>query len=274
MATKTITVIDDVLATALGGAPSAGDSVYVDRTAIDFTSATLANDLLLMVLSAGFSGRFLSSLGGALNITCDRTSTGVFRNESNSPVVELRSTSASGVIYEIRNRPASGGVLQVSSCKPTIVHQHAGVMRLEADVDLSAATLRVHGGEAIAKKTGGAATYPLLNGYCYNGRFIIERDVTTLYARGRGLIRLAYSDCSPTTVNLDGGTVEAMHCSALGTLQGDNGVFDERPCKTPFTVTTRAVGPGVTILRRRNSMVTYSSTSGDYGGGPTIIETD
>lgn len=276
MATRTITAIDDVLLTALGGTVSNTDTVYVDRGGNNFTSADLtAADLTAFKITAGFSGQFSSANGGQLKLVVNQTSTGVFTNESNSPLIELRSSSSSGVIYEIRNRPASSGTLQVSACKPTIIyHELRGVMKFESDVDLSAATIRTFSGETICRRTAGAATYPLLNGYVYGGTLTIERDAGTLYARGTGRIRLTYSDCSPTTINMDGGNVDVIQASAIGTLQGDAGTIDFTNSKTPLTVTTRACGPGVKIRLRRSHNITFSSVSGDYGGGPQIEYVD
>lgn len=273
MANRTITSTSTTLLTALGGTVSAGDAVYIDQYPTQFVTGDIsANAIISCTLTAGFSGQFAAALGTPLKIDLSSGAPKRLANYSNAARVEVISTSSAGVIDEIIHNPAGGGYMQVNTCVATKVYVLNGTLDLESLVDLSGATVEVSGGSCRMLKTAAAATYPVLTlTVGGSGQAEILRDVGTLNAEGGGTVRISESQCSPTTVNMRGGTVVINQCSAIGTLQGASGVIDLRNNKTPFTVTTRALGPGVTILRSANTIdPTYTSTTGDYGGGPVV----
>lgn len=269
MANRTIANKNTTLSSALAGL-SAGDDAYINLYSTEFINGDISGTALKSVtLTAGFSGKFVP--GTPLKIDLSSGSPKRLANYSNAANVDVASTSSAGVIDEIIHNPAGGGPMRVNTCVTTKVYVLNGSLELAAEVDLSAALVEVTGGSmrALTISGGGTALATLTVG----GTGIAEmlRDVTTVNVEGGGTAKLSDASCSPTTVNMRGGTLQVNECSGIGTLQGGSGVIDLRNNKTPFTVTTRALGPGVTILRSPSTIdPTYTSTSGDYGGGPQI----
>lgn len=267
MATKYASVSDPSLATALGGAPSSGDTVYVNKWATDFNAADLsAADLLLFVITAGFSGSFQAANSGQLKLVVNQTNTGVFINQSNSPRIDLVSTSSTGVIYEIRNQPAFGGVLTLSTLKCTNFYQtDRGSVRIANDVDLTNAYID---GGRVEFADGASFTTTLIT--ACSGAVTLNRDVTTLNIEGSAEVTINSTNCSPTTVNMRGGTLVVGECGGVGTLAGYSGVADFSRASRPVTIAARACGPGVLIRLPKSGLITFTSISGDVGGGPTL----
>lgn len=271
MATQTVTNTGTTLSSALSGL-GAGDAVYIDQYSTPYTDGNISTVALISVtLTPGFSGQFAAALGTPLKIDLSSGSPKRLANYSNAARVEVLSTSSAGVIDEVIHNPAGGGFMQVNTCKTTKVYVLNGSLDIGSEVDLTGAVAEVSGGAMRALKiSGGGTALPTLT-VGGNGIAELMRDVTTLNVEGGGTAKLSDSTCSPTTINMRGGTLQVNQCSAIGTLQGASGVIDLRNNKTPFTVTTRALGPGVTILRSPSTIdPTYTSTSGDYGGGPQI----
>jgi hypothetical protein len=268
MATRTITSANTTLTSALSGSLSAGDTVYINKFAIDFTNADLsATDLLNVTLTAGFAGTFKAEANGQLKLVVNQTSTGVVINQSASPRIDLVSTSSTGVIYEIRNQPAVGGLLTLSTLKCTNFYQvDRGNARIAADVDLTNAYISAGRVEFVE---GNSFTTTLIT-VGDDAAVTLNRDVTTLNVEGDCQVTINSSYCTPTTINLRGGTLYVAECGTIAALNGTSGTADFSRVTIPTTVTARACGPGVEIILPKSGLVTFSGTSGDFGGGPSI----
>lgn len=267
MATKYASLADPNLATAMGGAPASGDTVYVNKWATDYNAADLsAADLTLFVITAGFSGSFQAANSGQLKLVVNQTGAGVFINQSSSPRIDLVSTSSTGVIDEIRNQPAIGGVLTISTLKCTDFFQvDRGSVRIASDVDLTNAYID---GGRVEFADGASFTTTLI--VACSGDVVLNRDATTVNIEGTATVTINSTNCTPTTINMRGGTLVVAECGGIGTIAGFSGLVDFSRCTRPTTVTARACGPGVTFRLPKSGLVTFSGTSGDTGGGPVL----
>ena len=268
MTTRTIASPATNLLTGLGGTVNAADVVYVNKFSVDYVLADLsASDLTSLTLTAGFSGTFKTGLSGQLKLVVNQASTGIFTNQSSSPQIDLVSTSSTGVIYEIRNQPAVGGVLNLSTLKCTNFYQtDRGSVRIAADVDLTNAYIA---GGRVEFVEGASFTTTLITAGG-SAAVTLNRDVTTLNVEGDSEVTINSSYCTPTTISMRGGTLNVAECGTIAALNGASGVVDFTRVTLPTTVTARACGPGVTILLPKAGLVTFSGTSGDFGGGPAI----
>lgn len=275
MATRTITSQNTSLITALGGTVNANDSVYINNYAVDYSAADLsATDLARVELTPGYSGRMTAAAGAQLKLVVNQTGSGILVNRSNSPELEIISTSASGVIATIVDEPAFGGAkVTIDICAPTEVFGPGVNTRFfGASCDLSSAVVWLSDGRTVFRKTASAATYPVatLN---LGGNAVAEchRDATTVNIGGNAVFAAMDSDCSPTTVNMQGGRFDMGKCSAVGTLQGSSGVVDQRNLTTPITISTMDLPPTVEIWRSRQTVVPTVSTDNSPAGGPKIV---
>lgn len=274
MATRTITSVNTALLSALSGALSAGDTVYLDNYSTDYASADLSGtDLAAVKLTAGCGSRFAADTTAQLKLTCDRTSTGVFTNEGRCPYLEVVSTGPTGVIYEVRQAPQFAGRTLFDNCKVTKLYQTTpGSTRIGANCDL-AASYWTSGTFEIQASTGGS--YVLTDLYIGgDASGVVRRDLANIYGVGPGTLRLDSTTITPSgVITLGGMTLVVVASGTIPTLQGSAGIVDFTQLRTPVTVSARLCGPGVSILYSKSSkgMVTWSDTSGDYGGGPREV---
>lgn len=269
MATRNITAIDPALITALGGTVTANDSVYLDRYGTAYSSADLsAYDLLLLHLTRGFSSELTAANGAQLKAVVDQTGAGVLLNEFSGKLLEIISTSSSGVIKTIINRPQdAAATVRLNTMLVTSLLHLMGNLIVESAVN--ATTMWVIGSKAYIRYGSNAmTTLHVGNG----GVATLERDITDVNVNGSGELLLNDTRVSPGgTVTLNGGTLKIARTGTITSMAGSTGVLDIRECETPFTVSARAFGPGVTILRRRTDYMTVSSNNDVYGGPKTVI---
>lgn len=270
MATFRIVTKDTALLTALAaGAIAAGDSVYIDQYAINHTPADLsATDLFEVNLTEGFSGTFSAAAGAQLKVTANRTSTGTFRNFSNSPRVELISTSGAGVIHTIINAPRSSGVMWLNTATATNLVHGSGELYVEDGATVT--NLYVQGGNAYLRNSSNVTALVATGN---RGTVVVERDITDARIGGGSTVVLNHISVAPAgVVTLNGGTLQVNRCGTVASIAGETGVIDFRPLQTPITVTGTALHPGVTILHTQESrrLVTVT-TPADLFGGPKIV---
>lgn len=271
MATVKISSDNTALLSALSGTPADGDTVYIDRYATDFASADLsAYDLALVELSRGYRGRIASGAGGArLKLVCNRTSTGIFRNRSNSPRVELISTSSAGVIYNIV-QSAEGGVLQVDTCDNEKMHALKGTLLAESGADVNKAYC--YPGASLLLR---AAAYTVGNLYALGGVCNVQRDLTNADIAGNSEVTFEHANVSPSgTTNLWSGKLKIIESGIVSQLNAYSGVIDLTDLRNPVTFSNRTATPAVTILLSRNTpTVTWSATA-DLDSGPVTVYVD
>lgn len=267
MTTRTIQSSNVNLLAALGSTVNAADTVFINKYATDFTNGDISSaDLTALTLTAGFAGTFKAEAGGQLKLVVNQSSTGVLTNQSSSPRIDLVSTSSTGVIYEIRNQPAVGGLLTLATLKCTNFYQvDRGNVRIGADVDMTNAY--IDGGRVEFVESNSFTTTTIT---ADSGSVVLNRDVGTLNVEGDVEVTINSSYCTPTTINMRGGILIVAECGTIAALNGFSGLVDFTRVTVPTTVTARACGPGVTIRLPKSGLVTFSGTSGDFGGGPTV----
>lgn len=261
------------LATALGSIAD-GDEVQVEKYSQDFTAGTnlSTKDLVKVTLGPGSRSRFVAASGGALTLVCNRTSTGRFINQSSADQVEVVSSSTSGVIYTVENKPANvSGIFRLNTCDTDTVWQIAGTMYQQTDADV--ATVIVLGGRFFARAGSAAHTTLSVNG----GIAETERDAGTVNVSA-GTLRVNGTAFTPTTVNLKGtGTIKVLETGNWGTLNAESGTIDLTECKSfggttgyLFTISAGSISPGVVIRQLRGGLLPNYSGCSLPAGGPRI----
>jgi hypothetical protein len=262
MATKYNTVEDDNFTTAIGGAPSSGDTVMVIKGNRDYSAGTDldAYDLQRFELTPDFGGRFRNEAGGKLSLVVNQTGTGKFINNSRSPKIELESSSASGVIYEIQHAPAlASGLLQVGACDCEMAYVQDGVFIALDGSDIAAAKLA--GGKSFFRNSSNAL--PTVD--CYDGSHEIARDITTANIYG-GAMRFSDTAVVPATCNIQGGVLEVLECGTISALNGFRGVLDISQSRRPLTISAAVLYPNFRIrLRRGQSLPSWGTPTKPYG---------
>jgi hypothetical protein len=261
------------LGTHLGSPVLAGgDEVQVEKYAQDFTAGCdlSGTDLVKVIIGPGSSSRFLASNGGQLKITANRTSTGRFINNTSADQVELASSSAAGVIYNIENRPKNqSSILRVGACDANNIYQITGTMVQQSDADFN--VVFVLGGRFLSKN-GSAAVTTL---HMEAGVGEIERDAGTVNARG-GTLTINHTAFTPGTVNLDGAAViKVLETGNWGALNGYSGTIDLTECKSLgsssgylFTISSGTLTPGLVIRQNRGGLLPDISGCTLVAGGP------
>lgn len=274
MATRTDDTFSTTLLTALGGTVNAGDGCRLSKYATNYANGTLANDLLFFILDSGFKGTFAAAAGAALTLVVDQTSTGYFLDQSNATRVELKSTSSADNIYEIRYRAQNGHTLQIATCDVEILRVISdGTVIVNGDADV--ANVYAGKGRTHLQETAAAGTFPLTLVTAGGTAVVdIDRDVATVNVEGSSVVTFNSTFVTPgTAVNMRGGTLRLKICGTITLLQGDTGTVDQRELTREITITTSALGPGVTIYRSRKTVAPTVTNNNDYGGGPSIITT-
>lgn len=274
MATVTIQSTDTDLLTALGGTTADGDSVYIDRYSVNYTGADLSGssrDLALVEVTPGYAGLIGSGAGGAqIKCVCNRTSTGIFRNRSRSGRIELISTSAAGVIYNVVNDPETGGVLDVNTCAVENLYAIGGSTYVQSACDMEQAYCYPGAYLKLAY-----ATYILDYVYGRGGKMVIERDFAAADIEGDCEATINDVRVTPgTSITMKGGLAIIKRMGPCQLLNGGSGMVDFTQLETPVAFNNRLCEPGVILkfTRKTYSLVTFTATTGEsVAGGPQIL---
>lgn len=244
MAVLRISVDSPDLVAALAATPGAADTVRINRFFRDFNANTniSAADLAAIIFEPGFGGRFRNSDGGELVAVVNQTGTGYVLNASDSPRIELRSTSSTGVIARIEHAPARGdGQMQVGTCDCERLDVRGGLFVALQGMDLAVAA--VAAGHAVFR----SSSFALTTLECNGGTAEVERDVGTVHLNAGATLVSTHSDFSPTTLNLNGGAWVPKQSGTVGTLNGRAGVIDLTQSERLPVFSAGELGPGVTI---------------------------
>ena len=235
-----------------------GDEIQVEEYSQDFTAGAdlSATDLVKFRIGPGSSSRFLAASGGQLVLKCNRTSTGLFVNQSSADQIEVRAASTSGVIWSILNSPQnSSGILRLDTCDNDLFYQMAGSVYQQSGADVN--RLFVVGGKYFSRN-GSAA---LGTAYILGGSCDIERDAGTVNVHA-GVTNIGHSSFTPGTVNVRGGLINVKKTGNWGALNGDGGVIDLRECKSSggssgylFTISSGTIYPGLTFRQVRGGLL-------------------
>jgi len=264
MATRYNSTQNVNLTTSLGGTVTAADVVNVIKWETDYSAGTdlSATDLTTFEIGEGASGSFSTANGGGLVLVANQTSTGTFRNRGSMSRVDLRSSSVSGVIYNVENNPAlPGSVLQIATGDYNNVRQKSGILLADSTADVNNA--EITGGQS----TFANATYVMTLCKITGGTNDIARDMTTLTISG-GTNTISHTDVSPTTMNLDNGVVIIEEMGTVGTLNAVAGVLDFTQNRRMPTFSAGTIGPGVTIKLRPGQTGPVLSGLTQLFGGP------
>jgi hypothetical protein len=261
------------LGVALGGIAD-GDTVrlnkFADRFATDTDLST--KDLLLFHMASEWEGRAQADGGAGFTLVCNRTSTGKVVNESKSPRVEIASTSSAGVIYEVENAPAAGGVLQMGAMDCNKLIQQKGTAIVGDTCDLN--ILELLGGVADVRRT---ASYTLSLIRAMAGALTLRRDFTNMEIKsdpdqGRAVVTLEDELAAPSgAIDLDGGELRIVECGTVAQLNGYSGILDVRKIRNPITFTASLLFPGLKVYHSLSNTNTITWNATERRGGAQFI---
>lgn len=256
MATYTNTARHANIVTSTGGTPWAdGDTVFLNQGYDEYTLgvAMPTIDLALLHITSGFKG----DIPTALNIEAT-----LIKIEGGGKIIRLTST-APGAFDEMWINTASGVTVECVSCTITVLRQNNSVF-LAAD-SCTVTTFHQTGGQSRYDEGGSAVT----TGNGWGGITWLNRDIGTLNSYVGHATIVNSTTCSPTTINLNGGTFEVDGlCGNIGTINGNSGVLDFSKLAVDITVSVRAFGPGLVYKPPRAGVVVTFTTNNDFGGGP------
>lgn len=253
-----------------GALPVSGDELHFDQGqdagAMTNTTTLAAVDLLTLRMLQG-SAVNLGSAANPFQCIINQTSTGYFENISKAAEVWL-SGAGSGVIYEVRYRPARFCHMRLTGCVNSILRSLGGGSILTVTGSATVVAVEALGpGTVVLQEHASDVTGQVdVSG---GGTVEARRRIAAASSVGGGG-RLVY-DVDTTTassaVTIDGGGLVDLVKGSMA-ITGRNGVLDCRRLeKAGFTLTGTAY-PGLTIYLGANApTLSYTSIS----GGPTII---
>jgi len=268
MATRYNTVVNANVTTALGGTISAADTVIFQQDAVKYTAGgdLSAADLTAVTLTEGFRGTLSVADSGGLTLVVNQTSTGIVTNRSPSSRIDIRSTSASGVIYTVIQ--AGSGVMSLTYADTQYAVVTSGTLIVGTSADVH--TYVVDGPNATLSLYEDAS-YPATLIEVNQGDAIIARDFTTLNVRGTGRATLASSTITATTATMHGGTLTLVNATTITNFNGYAGVLDLTKAERLPVFTTSVHHPGLTIrLRQNQAEPTWGSLTAPYGAAKRV----
>ena len=268
MATKLNTVAGANFTTAIGGAPSSGDSIYLKEGSDTYTSGISlpAVDALLLALMPEWYGN-LGDATSYLDIEINRTATGKLVAAWSGQFAHVRGGTG-GVISTVEMKPTRGGTLVLAGADIANIIQTSGVLLLKETAD--AESLRVRGGKAVLEYSAETGT---LAEVATGGLIEIHRVMATVRALGGGRVIFGRDDKPPSTalevlgqdayVKYLGGTIPL--------LTGRAGTLDLRSATQPITITNAELHEGFKILfPLGNATVTWTNAPTIYGNDPRL----
>lgn len=263
MTTYRNTVDDPNLTTALGGAPGASATVYLDRNATDFVNAS-GNDISANAISllhalpeytgnAGWSRQTGAATGGPVKVVT--TSTGRVVLNWGGSWFYLASTGISSVVHQVEVNPTGMGRVVLSDMLNEYLVTMAGMTMVAA----TANTNRLYAGAGQAEVTKNDAL--TMAEAIATGTAVVrlDRNATAIGVKGAGRLIAGDPVIAPTTVNLDGGTLVWMG-GAIGTLNAYGGVLDLTRARGPVAITTRNLYGPITIRVGRSGYLPTVTT--------------
>lgn len=253
-----------------GALPVSGDELHfdegVDAGAMTNTATLAAVDLLTLRMLQG-SAINLGSAANPFQCIINQTSTGYFENISKAAEVWL-SGGGSGVIYEVRFRPARFCHMRLAGCVNSIIRSLGGGGILTVTGTSTVVAVEALGpGSVVLQEHGSDVT----GAVTVSGGGLVEarRRIAAASTVGGGG-KLTY-DVDTTTassaIGIDGGGQVDLVKGSIE-ISGKNGVLDCRRLeKSGFTITGTAY-PGLTLYLGANApTLSYTAVS----GGPSII---
>lgn len=254
------------LATDLGGAPTAGDNIFINEGAVDYGTVpdwtgTSVNEVYIGEYFRGTIAEFWG-----LQVA------GVFDNASSSP--EINITAGAATIAEVRHQPRTGGLMKVTSSaggQVTIVHSW-GPMIVSAE---TVPDIRVHAGKVTVQDgneiTGAVDIDP-------GAECVLERDYTGGTVMGTLILNDDSMTPDGTTTVRSGGVLRVRKCGTWATTTAvldlkAGGEVDFTGVFKPIVLEDFTHEAGAIIRKRRGTTpYTVAGTETEVGGGAQVIE--
>jgi hypothetical protein len=265
MPTKLNTIAGVNFSTALGGAPSSGDLVYVKEGNDTYTAglSLAAVDLNLLALMPGWGG--------------DMGNDSAYLDLSVSSGVDPRLILAwSGRFAHIRGgtaaafdtvemRPTRGGRVVLRDADVPNIIQSSGVLELKETLD--AENVRVGGGKCVLEYSSEAGTLAEASAA---GLIEIHRVMATVRAMGGGRVIFGRDDKPPSTALevLGGGYAKYIGGTLPSLVLKPGGVLDLREATQPITITAAELHEGGKILFPIGSAALTWTAATVYGRDP------
>lgn len=264
MPIKLNTVAGVNFSTAVGGAPSTGDSVYVKEGADTYTAGLSlpAVDLALLALMPGWFGN-MGDDSSYLDISVSDGATAKLIAAWSGMFAHIRGGTAA-LIDRVEMMPQRNGTLVLAAADVADILQTSGVLKLKETLD--AENCRIKGGKCILEYSSETGTLAEASG---SGLIEIHRVVATVRALGGGRVIFGRDDKAPSTaLEVLGGYVKYLG-GTIPQLTLRAGTLDLREATQPITITNAELhGDAQILFPLGNAALTWTNPPTVYGRDP------
>lgn len=263
-----VTLQNDVdsatLATALGAAPGAGDTIIINQFNTTFAATALAVDLAKITFGAGWSG----NINTLLSFECDQTNTGLVECRFSGSVLNIGSSIKTKELYQVIIAPARDGTVNLQTCTAQLLRmlKGNGICAddcIATDVWMTDGTLKLSGGAT-------PETCAAVN--MQGGSLDVQRIVTALTAAGSSRVSLNNSVGSIGTLDFAGDEFTWLQGNVSTMLRARKGLINMAKVKRPVTVADYQLGADVEIILPPTSVMAnpFTNAAKFVGGTPTF----
>lgn len=265
MPTKRNTIAGTNFTTALGGAPSSGDSVYIKEGNDTYTAGLSlpAIDLALLALMPGWGGD-LGSDSTYLDISVSNGADARLILAWSGRFAHIRGGTAAA-FDTVEMRPTRNGRAVLRDADVPNIIQSSGVLELKDTLD--AENVRVAGGKCVLEYSSETSTLAEASA---SGLIEIHRVAATVRAQGGGRVIFGRDDKPPSSALevLGGGYIKYLGGTIPSLVLKPGGVLDLRELTEPMTITAAELHEGGRILFPIGSAALTWTAATVYGRDP------
>lgn len=268
MATLYNAVESDNFTTAIGGSvPGAGDTVYINRFARQYTLGLSAatNKAALIEIQRESQCEFDTGL----IVKADK-----FVNRGSQNRLVVRSSSSTGELSAFLNMPARPtSITQLGSClAATGIINTSGTLNIQDDVDPGSGDVMVFGGDVTIAYSGSL----LIDGFLHalGGLTRARRRAEEIRVGGSGVVLFDNPSAAQGDIEMNGGSLVIADSGTIDEFIGRTGVLDLTRLARPLTFTNWVEYPGLTIKMSRNTPPLTKTSSAAPLGNANVIYVD
>lgn len=250
------------LLTAIGGTPTAGDTVVIGRNNEYDRSGqqNLGVNLAAVMIQRPHRSRILNLLFTAAS--------GIFYHGGSGPEYTIAGLGTADSIQTVILDPGSGTTKTSFSNFPAMTHVKVRGGHNVFGTDVPVTNVLATGGDTELLANGTALTLVKVG---KSGLVRLRRDVGTGTALSGGTLELDDATVTPTTLLPQYGTIRALRCGNIGTIGASadvvGGVVDFSQLANQVTVSQLYEHPDLTIILPKHNpgIVTWSAVNTDQG---------
>ncbi len=258
------------LLTAIGGTPTAGDTVIIGRNNEYDQSGqqNLGVNLAAVKIQRTHRSRILNMLFTAAS--------GVFYHGGSGPEYTVAGLGTADSIQTVILDPGNPTAKTTFSNFPVMTHVKVRAGHNIFGTDVPVTNVLSTGGDTELLANGTALTLVQVG---KSGLVRVRRDLATGTAFMGGTLEIDDASCTPGTLKPQGGLIRILRGGNVGTVGASAevvmGILDLSQLAQPITISTLYEHPDLTIILPRhdpNGMVQISSANTDQGVSPRLYQ--